>query len=427
MLIEFSVTNFRSILDRQALSLSMAKGDELVEENTFKVNAFNEFNLLRSAAIYGANASGKTNFLLALMVMKDMVANSASGKQRGDQLPVVPFKLDKESSLKPSEFEVTFIVDNIRYQYGFSATEDKVYDEWLLAYPKGRAQRWLDRQWNETTNEYDWDLGNNLFGEKQMWQKSTRDNALFLSTAVQLNSKQLEPLYDWFNKFLRMAGVNGWGMGFSASLCEKEEKKKILDFLKAADLDIDDIKVESEPFDVSSLPDDIPQTVRNEIARDMKGKKVLDISTIHKASDGSDVVFDIEDESEGTKRLFGLAGPWVDVLANGYVLFIDELHNNLHPKLVKFLVSLFHSKETNPKNAQLVFTTHDTSILHQDVFRRDQVWFCSKNKSQATEIYPLTDFSPRKGRENLELGYLSGRYGAIPFTKEINPMWKGHQ
>ncbi|WP_075881925.1 AAA family ATPase [Vreelandella massiliensis] len=420
MLIEFSVANYRSFNERQTLSLAMAKGNEHSKDNTFEVNAVNKFDLLRSAAIYGANASGKTNFLRSLQVMKEIVVNSASSHQRGDKLPITPFRLSEKTYNAPSEFETTFVVKNVRYQYGFTATENKIYEEWLLAYPKGRAQRWFSREWSESEQEYDWELGSNLLGEKQLWVKSTRENALFLSTAVQLNSKQLQPVYDWFKDTLRMSGVGGWGIGFSASLCEKKEKNKILEFIKAADLAINDIQVESQPFDPGSLPDDMPESIKDQISQDMKGKKVLDIKTIHKTSDGNEVAFDIDDESDGTQRLFGFAGPWVDSLANGYILFIDELHDNLHPKLVNFLVSLFHDKNTNPKNAQLIFTTHETSILNQDVFRRDQIWFCEKNKDQSTELYPLTDFSPRKGRENLELSYLSGRYGALPFIKSMN-------
>lgn len=419
MLIEFSVANFRSLQERQTLSLVKAKGDELVETNTFKAVAANKFELLRSAAIYGPNASGKSNFLLALRAMKKIVLESATSQQRGDKLPVTPFRLSKAMIDAPSEFEVIFIVDQVRYQYGFSTTEERIHEEWLLAYPKGRPQRWFGRDWNEEKQAYDWEMGSNLMGEKQLWQKSTRDNALFLSTAVQLNSQQLQPIYDWFNTTLRLANLGGWGPGFSASLCEKEEKAQIMDFLRAADLNIEDILIEREPFDIKSLPDDMPDHVKKAFADELKGKQLIDIKTIHKSVEGSNVTFDFEEESDGTQKLFSFAGPWIDCLANGYVLFIDELHDNLHPRLVQFLVQLFHSSETNPKNAQLVFTTHETSILNQDVFRRDQIWFCEKNENQATIFYPLTDFSPRKGRENLELSYLSGRYGALPYVRPI--------
>ncbi len=419
MLIEFSTANFRSLRDRQTLSLTKAKGDELVESNTFTTVAANKFELLRSAAIYGPNASGKSNFLLALQTMKEIILKSATNLQRGDKLPVTPFRLSKATRHAPSEFEVIFIVDKVRYQYGFSATEDRIHEEWLLAYPKGQPQRWLGRVWDEQKQSYDWKLGNNLTGEKQLWQKSTRDNALFLSTAVQLNSEQLQPVYDWFNDILHMTNISGWSPGFSASLCEKSEKAQVMDFLRAADLNIEDIVVETEPFDIKALPDDMPTHVKKMFADELKDKKLVDIKTVHKSEEGDKVTFDFEDESDGTRKLFAFAGPWIDTLANGYVLFIDELHDNLHPRLVQFLVRLFHNSETNPNNAQLVFTTHETSILNQNEFRRDQIWFCEKGEDQATTLYPLTDFSPRKGRENLELAYLSGRYGALPYVRPL--------
>ncbi|MGK7346068.1 MAG: AAA family ATPase [Candidatus Nitrospinota bacterium M3_3B_026] len=421
MLIEFSVTNFRSVRDRQTLSLVKASGkEELVQTNTFKAQAFREFDLLRSAAIYGPNAGGKTNVLLALRTMQQIVLGSATSQKRGDKLPVTPFRLSQTTSNAPSVFEVVFIVNHVRYQYGFSATEDRIHEEWLLAYPKGRPQRWFDRAWNVESSKYDWELGNNLLGEKQLWQKSTRDNALFLSTAVQLNSQQLQPIYDWFSDTLYIVNLPGLAPTFSASLCEKsKEKQEIMDYLRAADLNIEDVIAKKKPFDIKELPDDMPEHVKNTIAGELEGKELIKIKTIHKSSEGDTVSFDFKDESDGTQKLFSFAGPWIDTLSNGYVLFIDELHDNLHPQLVRFLVQLFHSSETNPKNAQLVFTTHETSILNQEVFRRDQIWFCEKGQDQATTLYPLTDFHPRKGRENLELAYLSGRYGALPYIKPL--------
>ncbi|MGH8551123.1 MAG: AAA family ATPase, partial [Methylococcales bacterium] len=398
--------------------LVKAKGEELVDSNTFKIVAAHEFDLLRSAAIYGPNAAGKSNILLALSTMEQIVLKSASA-QHGDELPITPFRLSQSSVDRPSEFEVAFIVDHVRYQYGFTATADRIHEEWLLAYPKGRPQNWLGRAWNRATGRYQWDLGSNLAGEKHLWQKSTRDNALFLSTAVQLNSQQLRPVYNWFKTTLHVLNLGRMGPGFSALLCESGGKAEIIDFLRAADLDINDIVIEKQPFDPKKLPDDMPEPVKNMIAGELKDEQVLGIKSVHKSIEGETVSFDFEDESDGTQKLFAFAGPWIDCLANGYVLFIDELHDNLHPNLVKFLVRLFHSSETNPKNAQLVFTSHETSILNQEVFRRDQIWFCEKDTQHASVIYPLTDFSPRKGRENLELAYLSGRYGALPYVRPL--------
>lgn len=419
MLIEMSVANFRSLKEKQTFSLVKGAGKELQDSNTFPLPGAKDTALLRSAAIYGPNASGKSNFLLALRTMRQVVTDSAVKQQRGDKLSIIPFLLDPDSSQSPSEFEVTFAVDGIRYQYGFTATFDRIHEEWLLAYPKGRAQNWFQRAWDEEQQTYEWELGSNLTGEKQLWQKSTRYNALFLSTAVQLNSEQLRPVFDWFKNILKVAGMGGWEPSFSASMCQKKEKTQIVEFLQAADLNIDDVLVESRPFDFNMLPDSIPQPMRDSVAESLKNDTFMDIRTVHKDNKGNSVIFDFDDESDGTQKLFSFAGPWIDALSNGLVLVIDELHGSLHPRLVQYLVELFHNDQTNPKNAQLVFTTHETSILNQEVFRRDQIWFCEKDKNQATTLYPLTDFSPRKGRENLELSYLSGRYGAMPFIRAL--------
>lgn len=420
MLIEFRVGNFRSIRGPQTLSLVKAAGSERMETNTFQVQAVNGFTLLRSTAIYGANAAGKTNFVKAMIAMRKTVLESAADLKRGDQLPVTPFRLSSETRDAPTELEVSFIVDQIRYQYGFSATAARIHEEWLFAYPKGRAQRWFSRKWNESAQSYDWDIGNYLLGEKQLWLKSTRENALFLSTAIQLNSTQLQPVYDWFHKTLRTAGIAGWSPGFSAKLCENQDKERLIDYLRAADVGIDDIKIERTTFDINRLPKDMPEEMKEKISERFASMPIIKIETLHKTQQGETVVFDFEDESDGTQKLFTFAGPWLDALANGYVLFIDELQDNLHPNLVQFLVQLFHSQTTNPNNAQLVFTTHETSILNQEIFRRDQIWFCEKDAHQASQLYPLTDFSPRKGRENLELAYLSGRYGAVPNLKPLS-------
>ena len=417
MLVEFTVKNFLSIKEEQVLSLAKAKGDELAETNSFDPKAPSSVPLLRSSVIYGANAAGKSNLIRALHLMQLIVVTSAS-TSHGDEIPVTPFLFDKASSEEPTEFEVVFLAQGVRYQYGFAATQKRVISEWLIAYPHGRPQRWFSREYNKEKDSSDYGMGNSFLGQKAIWQNSTRNNALFLSTAIQLNSEQLKPVYNWFKDSLNVSSTAGWGHGFTASLCDKKDKKeRILAFLKSADFNIHDISVEREMFNPDSLSDEIPTLLKKEIISNMKDKEILDIKTIHKTSDNNLVSLDIDDESDGTQKFFSFAGPWLDTLENGYVMVVDELHDSLHPKMVKYLVELFHDSKTNPKNAQLIFTTHETSILNQDVFRRDQVWFCEKNEEQATELYPLTDFSPRKERENLELGYLSGRYGAIPYVR----------
>ncbi len=419
MLIEFSVKNFRSFAEEQSLSLLKSAAGELSQTNTFTTETTGNISLLRSAAIYGANASGKSNLIRALQAMQHIVTTSASGKT-GQKLSVTPFRLRSDMINKPSMFEVLCIADGVRYQYGFCATRDRVTDEWLFAYPKGRAQKWFERSWNNRDKEYKWSLGYNLSGEKQIWQRSTREDALFLSTAVQLNSEQLRPLFKWFEETIKFANVGGWSPTFTAQLC-REEKKQILEFLHAADISITDIDVQEEPFDPRYLSDDMPEPLKELVVDQMHDKQIMDISTAHLDDSGNKVFFDFDEESDGTRKLFSFAGPWIDSLSKGYALFIDELHDNLHPKLVAYLISLFQNPAINTKNAQLIFTTHDTSILTQDIFRRDQVWFCEKGTQQASSLIPLIEFKPKKGRENLEVAYLSGRYGAVPHISSAAP------
>lgn len=421
MLIEFTVANFRSIKAPQTFSLVKARKTrkEQAQGNSYQPPGVGNPELLHSAAIYGPNAAGKSNLIRALQTMALLVKESA-GLRPGDELPVTPFRLDATAEHEPSEFEVVFIADGVRYQYGFAVTRERVLEEWLLAYPKGRPQRWFGRIWDADAKHYDWEMGQALTGQKQLWRDSTRANALYLSTAVQLNSEQLQPLFEWFSRTLRTTKLGGWSEAYTATLCQDMEKRaKVLDFLRAADLDIQDVQVEKQRFDVNNLPAEIPESLKQQLAKDLGDKDMLRIKTVHQDSDGRTVTFPFAEESDGTQKLFAFAGPWLDSLEHGRVLFIDELHDNLHPNLVRFLVELFHDPKTNPHNAQLVFTTHETSILSQEVFRRDQIWFCEKSQEQATILVPLTDFSPRTGRENLELSYLAGRYGALPYIRKL--------
>ncbi len=421
MLIEFTVENFLSFREKTTLSLISTKREELKDSNTFDPKAPSSPTLLQSSVIYGANAAGKSNLIKALKMMKQLILKSARESQANEELPIRPFLLDRKSSQSPSEFEMTFISEGVRYQYGFAATTERIVEEWLLAYPKGRPQRWIERIYDKKTQSYLWGAMHRLSGQKHVWQEVTRNNALFLSTAMQLNSQQLKPVFTWFKKILHVASIGGWSHRFSTKQCEKKETKMdIVRFLKSADLDIEDIEIEKEKFNPDMLPEDMPYAMKSEAEKKFKGKPVVtNIRTAHLLATGEKVLFNMNDESDGTRKIFALAGPWLDTLENGDIIVIDELDNSLHPLMVKFLVSLFHNKGTNPHGAQLIFTTHDTSILNQEVFRRDQVWLCEKDKEESSTLKPLSDFSPRKRTENLEKRYLAGRYGALPYLKEI--------
>jgi AAA15 family ATPase/GTPase len=418
MLVDFRVKNYRSIKDDQTFSMVAASGNELEETNTFLLPKTKNVSLVKTAAIYGANAAGKSNLLKALKTMKKIILESNT---RGDKLDLQPFLLHTDSIDKPSEFEITFVFDEIRYQYGFTANSEKIIEEWLIAYPKGRPQNWFARAYDKEKKDYEWQFGDKLVGQKQIWKESTRSNALFLSTAVNLNSEQLKPIFDWFANKLKITGIQGWSPTYTMQRCaEDDSKEKIMQFLKTADMDIEDIEVELEEFDANKLPKDMPSDIKIELEKRMSGMEIpKETKFLHLNNLNEKIALDYNDESDGTRKLFSFIGPWLDSLENGNVLLIDELHDNFHPLMVKYLIEMFHNNEMNKSNAQLIFTTHETSVLNQDIFRRDQIWFCEKQNS-ATTIYPLTDFSPRKGVEDLEKGYLSGRYGALPFFKDIS-------
>ena len=410
MLVEFSVENFRSIKHEACLNLVAGPAKERSETHLVAPSLRKKGNspkpLLRSAAIYGANAAGKSNLLRALAVMRNIVLAS---NRDADSIPVTPFLFDSTSRQKATTFEVMFLVGGVRYQYGFSATSKEVTEEWLYAWPSGRVQQWFQRSLGI------WKFGDKLTGDRKVWRRATRPDALYLSTAVSLNSKQLKPVFDWFRHTLHVVVSGTWGNFFSLYRIREEGKSGIIAFLQTADLAISDLRMVEEEFRPDMLPTDMPSEVKEQIIRDLAGETVAELWLSHDTGHGKPAELNLHDESDGTQKIFALAGPWLDSLQKGHVVVIDELHDNLHPTLVKFLVEQFHDPEVNTGGAQLIFSTHDTSILSQDVFRRDQIWFCERNKRQETKLFPLTDFTPRKGVENLERSYLAGRYGALPY------------
>lgn len=420
MLIDFSVTNFRSIQKKQTFSFAAAKGSELAETNTFQSPIAKLPNLVRSSVMYGANASGKSNVLRALGFMHFLVLNSFSALSEGQPIPVVPFIFDPESLKSPSEFEITFIVDSVRYQYGFAATQQRIQEEWLVAYPEGKPQRWFERIFDPKTSAYEWQFSRSFIGQKEVIKTATRANALFLSTAIQLNNDHLKPVFNWFSGKLDviLPGAN-ISLQFTIDQCASEPGKQgILSFLNAADMSIANILFEKKAFDPAMVSPILIPELRDKVIADMYGKELTAVKFIHDSGSGSGVL-DLNEESQGTQKLFAFAGPWLDVLARGRVLVVDELDTSLHPLLVRHLVGLFHNPKTNPLNAQLLISTHDTTLLDPDIYRRDQIWFTEKDKLGATTLYSLSDFKPRKN-EAFERGYLKGRYGAIPFIGEFS-------
>ena len=420
MLIEFSITNYLSICERQTLSLVASGVYRELQDNVFSTDLPRLPRLLKSAVIYGPNAAGKSNFIRGALFMWDFILNSAKG-QEGDFIDVRPFLLNSRMAQEPSVFEMTFIEKGVRYQYGFSVTTERVQHEWLLAYPTGRSQRWFERFFDPDTGKESWSLNKKFLpGNREVWRDATRSNALFLSTAIQLNSLPLRPVFDWFDKRLRVFRPHAdISREFSASLCQSAEGRlQVLKFLNQADMDIEGIQVESRM--VGDLwMDDLPEGVRSALQKEMSGQELIEVLLERSTSDtGTPVQLPWESESRGTQKLFAMAWPWINVFTEGRILFMDEMDTSLHHHIVRFLFGMVHSTGTNKNNAQLICTTHDTALLDNNHFRRDQFWMMEKSADRCSEIYPMSDFDVERG-EALQRGYLEGKFGAIPALKKF--------
>ena len=421
MLLDFSVTNYRSILERQRLSMAASSYfKELEELNTFDIGSSEKMpRLLRSAVLYGPNASGKSTLIQALKFMQNRVLKSQNESQAGDEINTVPFKLTASSRSAESEFEIAFVEQGVRYEYGFRCDRQRFVEEWLFAYPRGRAQKWFHRAFDPDLDKDVYKFSSTFEGDRkrQDWKAQTRANALFLSTAIQLNNTQLKPVFEWFRQRLRVID-SGLGPGYTITRCkDSADKEKIIEFMNSAGLSVDDISFKTAIFSPESLPKHLSNQLRQEVSREMSGKEITSIKYLHRDTQSNELIeFEEAEESEGTRALFSFAGPWLDVIENERVLVVDDLDTSLHPLLVQQLVKLLHHKGTK---AQLIFTTHDTTLLSQKLLRRDQVWFMEKDATRSTRLYPLSDFSPRDN-EAVERGYLNGRYGGIPFLKELD-------
>lgn len=417
MLIEFRVKNFRSLRDEQVLSLVASKDKTLLDTNTLETGIKAAPTLLRSAVVYGANASGKSNLIKGLQYMRGVVAESATVIQPGQTFSVQPFRLDASSSSQPTEFEITFLLDGVRYQYGFSLTARRIVSEHLLVYKAFKPQRWFDRYVDAETGKDVYEFGSGLKGPKNVWEGATRANSLFLSMAVQLNSEQLRPVFDWFiNRLVIFNEISPLAQQFSVQMLQQTEKRKaICDFLTAADISIADIDVVTHKKPGQVVHFDIAAGKTEVRTEDIEENQLR----FHHVTEHGKAVFDLADESNGTRNLLFLTGPVLDILNKGLTLVIDELDTSLHTLLVRQLVRLFHQPKINTGGAQLIFTTHDTSLLDApDLLRRDQVWFVEKDRDQASSLVSLSEFSPRKN-EALEHGYLMGRYGGTPFLSDM--------
>ncbi len=418
MLLQFSVENFQSIRDKVILSLEPSV-DKEHPENIIEKGVFRAMNTL---AVYGANASGKTALFKALTVSLIAVRRSVDS-QITTSLPFVPFMFDEESRNKPSSFEYIFVAKNgKKYVYGFSAFSDRVVEEYLYVYNSAKPSLIFDRT---DTDQYGFPRA--LKKEMELIKQRNTENKFFISTATSWNVEATKPAFEWLATGIdTFTNINDM-QGIALELYRNEKDGEYTNFtcklMRNADINISKIQIDAReltPERLNQNPFGIVFQIPN-----VKDQYEYRITTGHfiKDKDGNEKEYHLQlaDESMGTQQLFTYGPILKRVFTSGKVLVIDEIDKSLHPFIVKYLINLFSNPDINIGGSQLIVTTHETPLLSLETFRRDQIYFTEKDAdSGVTDLYSLDEFSVRK-TDNIEKGYLLGRYGAIPYplTEEI--------
>lgn len=435
MLIEFSVSNYRSFRDRVTLSMEAAdiasQPPSLDEQNVF--TASRGLRLLTSAVVYGANASGKSNLVAAINVMRAFVLNSSRDRWVSRLIGVEPFRLSTATETAPSLFEIVFLVDGTQYRYGFAVDRRVVVEEWLYRLGKAREATLFERDRQEIR------VNPRTFREGRDLEFRTRPDALFLSVVAQFNGAIARRLTEWFAALDVNTGVMDWGdMAFALTGFETSpHRRTIEELIRRLDTGIERLELELLPLTRDVLDDMrelFTQTRFAFLDEFFFGEtaEFLRVNTYHQRFDAEGrpvdrVAFDLErHESAGTRRLFALAHPIVRALKEGGVLVIDEFDARLHPNLAMELIRLFNDPTTNPHHAQLIATTHNTNLLSARLFRRDQVWFVEKSRQGASDLYSLVEYRIDgkivRNDASFEKDYILGRYGAIPFIGDLREL-----
>lgn len=385
MLLQFSVTNHRSIKNTATISMKASK-DNSMKDSLISPDGKKE--LVPVMALYGANAAGKSNVIHALLLMRSMVCGSYAKPLKGAALPQEPFAFTPAPS-EPTCFEIIYYYKGIKYAYGFSFDKDRILTEYLYHWPNGREALIFSR-------EKDWFEFRENIQEQTTLAGRTADNRLYLVSSNEWNCAQTEKAYQWFFEKLMEPADTEMSMQATLAAIEKggKEKQRIVEEILHADLGIRDVRITGSR--------EKPNILAVHHLRDESGKE-----TEYSLSMGR--------ESMGTQRFFARIGIWMEAMQKGAVLVVDEIESSMHPLLTRHLIEMVQDAVTNTRHAQLIFTTHDTGLLDLSLLRRDQIWFAEKEEaSMQTDVYALTEFSPRKD-ENIARGYLQGRYGAIPF------------
>lgn len=416
MLLKFKIKNFRSIKNQAILNLQATTDKTL---NKYSVFTKGKTAFLKSAVIYGPNASGKSNILKAFPLFRGMVLESQIRSNIPESLPAQPFKLSSETGNKPSFFEMELLLDGEIFTYGFEIDKKKVCAEWLK---KAKGNKVLFQR-----KEQKIESNRNYFQEATAaLKKQTGEKVLFLSVLASSNGKISKKIIRFLQKTNFIPGAQKGktlDYSFGQFLNDPEMAEKIKKFISAADFGVVDIQA-SEKMVLAKEARNIPDKFKELLFKEDSKIAERNLNFLHKKYDANGKEIKREplnfftEESEGTQQMFALSAPLIDTLDNGKILFVDGIDESLHPLLCQYLASIFNSKEKNPNNAQLIFTTHDVSLLKEDLFRRDQIYFTDKDKKGATELFSLSDISERKGVDFAKR-YLEGRYDALPYISDF--------
>ena len=417
MLLRFAVGNHLSICERQELSFAASSLKDR-RDGLISCDAVDSRAVVPAVVIYGANASGKTNFVDAISTMKKLVLLSQTKGEPGGGVPRHEFLLDPHYSEKPSCFEIDFVLNGIRYHYGFETTDDAFVSEWLYEIPRAHRRKLFERK------EQEFDFGRWLKGQNHNISMLTRTNSLFLSSAAQNGHDLLSRIYKYFQNIAFSGSISVPGIAASSQVKGDGLDGRIIEFLKSINTGV--IGYRKKETEISEESQAIHRELKVVFERMSGGAiqispdvdKLVEIELAHKGKGEGVVYLDLDFESAGTRRLLIILGQTFKALDAGTPILIDELDASLHTYASEAILRLFCSSKTNPNGAQIIATTHDTNLMKSDLLRRDQLWFAEKNIEGATEIYPLTDIRTRKG-DNVELGYLQGRYGAVPSDDPI--------
>ncbi|HNW83718.1 MAG TPA: ATP-binding protein [bacterium] len=406
MLVDFTIKNYRSFKCESLFSMVAEKKKEDISNNLFNISEDSDISLLKTAVIYGANASGKSNLLLAFDTLKNFILNSTDLKLDQEIPYYKPFVLDVETRNQPMLFEIEFVTaEPMRYRYSVEFDKTQIISEKLVFFPEKNGRNLFER--DGVTGKYIW--GRDLKGKKESLTGEVLKNVLFLSKAANNNEsdERLKTIYRYFRTdfmFHTAADSSRAQVYFTTlklnDLLEKGFNESLIEFLKSADLGISSVRVRKE-----------------KIINDLSTKVDIGHRVFSRTNEtGEDHFFQLQDESAGTIKMFDLAGKIIDTLRNGNVLIVDELDSSFHPLMSEYILSIFNDPVKNPKNAQLIVATHDAYLLDSEKLRRDQIWFVEKDQYGASNLYSLDEFEKSEVRKNVPFDrwYLSGRFGALP-------------